>query len=70
MFVLFVNTEGVAHLKQRFAVVAKDTESTDRQINKLYLFETFLYIIVAYLSCFLLAFISRLVSKPTVSSRT
>ena len=31
---LFVNTEGVAHLKTRLAVVAKDTESTGRQIDK------------------------------------
>ena len=31
---LFVNTEGVAHLKKRNAVVANDTKSTDRQINK------------------------------------
>ena len=34
MFVVFVNTEGIAHRKKRLAVVAKDTESTDRQIEK------------------------------------
>ena len=31
VFVLFVNIKGVVNLKKRFAVVAKDTRSTDRQ---------------------------------------
>ena len=44
MFVLFSNIKGVTHAKNRFAVVAKDTDSTDRQINRHDLFETFLSI--------------------------
>ena len=32
MVVFLANIKGVSHLKKRFAVVAKDTKSTDRQI--------------------------------------